>query len=559
MGRLTKDETNEVRDFERFLRRNQGTYCSKNGPPIWFQASVNLLQNALEVGELNEGRAYRDRLPSMPPQEATEDWHQTLIEFSIEIRDSPDEGCNGLLITVQGYPTPENRSETLWPTESTHRSAEAQHAVAQDLKRLPEQIRAVQAIIRSCDERGENPEDAPSLRIEEEEAPSPHDFSHRPESFNTEGLSNRPYRKSSDTGTVGQKPRARHGGIGLGGRFSRVEPAPGTTLPHSDPPRPFHPGRTLDSLSPVAKILPDVDPAGAVSPPSPPPSGSPILSAPGSISEFVDKAAELQAPDAPLHEEEREPGSATSARTIAESTPGESSSVTSYRLNQPPSVGPFISTSALAEEPRIRDAPRQPPAPVPGATGTLLDRAVEAPQVRSLALLDLDALRKEPGDLSEALAELEDWRAWLVDRPNGLLRASQAEVVEKLRLWHRAFDYYLAADPGQSYPFAPDPDKPQAFALAEARDKLVCLVRRQQAKVREVLARVDVERIEAEEGSPLIVGVTEKSPLATQPTDDEALHGRVARIEPGEGGYRAGGRVILIAHAICFEYVASEE
>ncbi len=179
--------------------------------------------------------------------------------------------------------------------------------------------------------------------------------------------------------------------------------------------------------------------------------------------------------------------------------------------------------------------------------------------MRSLDDLDLDALRKEPGDLSEALSELEDWFTWLVDRAQSLPGLSQAEVIEKLRLWHRAFDYYLAADPGQSYPFAPDPDKPQAFALAEARDKLVGLVRRQQEKVREVLGKCDVQRIEAEEGSPLIVGVTEKSPLATQPTDDEALHGRVARIEPGEGGYRAGGRVILIAHAICFEYVASEE
>ncbi len=182
----------------------------------------------------------------------------------------------------------------------------------------------------------------------------------------------------------------------------------------------------------------------------------------------------------------------------------------------------------------------------------MASRDLGAIQTRLRSLLD------ETEDLAEPLAELDDWSTWLVDRPQSLKGLSQAEVIEKLRLWHRAFDYYLAADPGQSYPFASEPGKPPAFAQAEARDKLVRLVRQQQKKVREVLANFDIERIEAEEGSPLIVGVTEKSQLATQPTDNEALHGRVARIEPGEGGYRAGGRVVLVAHAICFEYVTSE-
>jgi hypothetical protein len=401
MGKLTNNEIEVIRGLERFLQRGRKICSSKNGFPLWFQASLNLLRHALKVGRLEELREYRhDPLPSIPPQEETADWHQTLVDFSIETN-SPDEGSDRLRITIRGYPNPETRSETTWPTKSTEQSAGAQQRIASELQKLPERIREVQAIIKPVEARGDTlfqsaaPETAPSIP-----PPSPSEV---------------------DTDKPDDHELC-HGPV---------------------PPRP------------------DSEPPESATPPGPPP---------------------------------------------------------------------------------------QP--------GTNIDRIIEASAGLGAIRNRLQGCREEAGDLAEALGELEDWFTWLVDRAQSLRSLSQAEVIEKLRLWHRAFDYYLAADPGQSYPFSPEPDKPPAFTQAENRDKLVGLLKRQQAKVREVLALVAIERIEAAEGSPLVVGVIEKSQLATQPTDDDSLHGRVARVEPGEGGYRAGGRVFLVAQAICFEYVA---
>ena len=228
-----------------------------------------------------------------------------------------------------------------------------------------------------------------------------------------------------------------------------------------------------------------------------------------------------------------------------------------------PPQGPGPSPALPPEQEPAIPLPAPPslvPEPEPPPSGTPLDRELlkEPRPSLGLLLLRLKGRRNASDDYSDALLELEDWRTWLVDKPKELSGLSQAEVLEKLRLWHRPFDYYLATDPQSSYPLAEDPEKPAAITLPEAREVLAELLRGQQRQVREQLAKLGIERIEAEEGSSLIAGVVEKSPLESVPTDERDQHFRVARLEPGSGGYRAGGRVFLVAHAICYEYAGPE-
>lgn len=217
MGRLTNDEIEVIRGLERFLQAGRKICSSKNGFPLWFQASLNLLRHALKVGRLEELREYRhDPLPSIPPQEETADWHQTLVDFSIATN-SPDEGSDRLRITIRGYPNPETRSETTWPTKST---------IAQELQKLPERIREVRDIINSVEARSDTPEDVPLPRIGE---------AHKPK-----GLPSRRYRKNPDTETSGRKLPTTRTIVGtLSSDSPRVSPpSPRDETPSSRPPPP---------------------------------------------------------------------------------------------------------------------------------------------------------------------------------------------------------------------------------------------------------------------------------------------------------------------------------
>jgi len=141
------------------------------------------------------------------------------------------------------------------------------------------------------------------------------------------------------------------------------------------------------------------------------------------------------------------------------------------------------------------------------------------------------------------------WWVWLEEKREILQGLRDEDLRDKLRVWREALDYYLWTDPAEAILPAFTEASPPVGTLTPFLEHL----RKAQKALRQFLSEQGIERIEAPVGSEFIPGVVERSTKPPEPTEDPALHGRVYRIEPGEGGYRAQGRVLMPSYARRYE------
>ncbi len=115
---------------------------------------------------------------------------------------------------------------------------------------------------------------------------------------------------------------------------------------------------------------------------------------------------------------------------------------------------------------------------------------------------------------------------------------------------HAPLDQLLGAELAQAVA-----DDPRLGWLAEALPPAVTDLREETLVV---LAGRGIHRLVVASGAPATPG--EVVPLDDQPvlTDDRELDGRVARIEPGHGGWRLADRVVVPARAALYHYRAAD-
>ena len=160
----------------------------------------------------------------------------------------------------------------------------------------------------------------------------------------------------------------------------------------------------------------------------------------------------------------------------------------------------------------------------------------------------LEALRelaREEGSAGGGVSEAADWLAFLAEKAPLFEVLPEEQATEQLLRWHRVLDYYLWASPQEEL---------DLVALAghlgsQAAEALARRLGEAQERLRGVLAEKGLERIPAPTGSSFVAGVVEWSELGVEETSDPALHHRVFRLDPGEGGYRASGRILVPSHA----------
>lgn len=202
-----------------------------------------------------------------------------------------------------------------------------------------------------------------------------------------------------------------------------------------------------------------------------------------------------------------------------------------------PPATPANPTASLADNPALQG-------PL-GPLERIVWLATDARDLRSL----LSCLNSE-GACAEAAAVVDDWLAWFLDKGLPLKQMSATEVATRLEVGHRALDYFLFASPDKIHPMCDDGMTPSLSATA--RTKLVKMLGDLQAEVISLLRDKGIERMVAPEGSCLIPGMVDMSELGTVPTKNPRLHDKVAHVEPGEGGYRAGKTVLVRCYARCY-------
>ncbi|MDH7568174.1 MAG: hypothetical protein QHJ73_01140 [Armatimonadota bacterium] len=152
----------------------------------------------------------------------------------------------------------------------------------------------------------------------------------------------------------------------------------------------------------------------------------------------------------------------------------------------------------------------------------------------------------------EAAMAIHEWLVWVCEKLGSLTSLSEEELVLKVRLWGRRLDYYLWADPAEHL-------RPHIVPGDPLFDDsvMVPLVRHlseRQRDVREYLRAHGITRIEADSGSAFLPGLVERSDRPSEPTRDLRLDERVFRVEPGDGGYRLGEKVLIPSRARRYKY-----
>lgn len=172
------------------------------------------------------------------------------------------------------------------------------------------------------------------------------------------------------------------------------------------------------------------------------------------------------------------------------------------------------------------------------------------PELLQAAFNDLSPEAKPTPDAKE-FEWLVDASAWLEQWSGKLRVLSGADLDGKVKIIHQYLDYFLTTPPKFH-------DARQLIG-ADAQLALEQLIARQQAGLTEYLKQQGIARIDAGPGTETITGVIEINPSAEPvPTNDPNLHNRVARIAPGDGGFRHGKEVLVWARATLYRYVGSE-
>lgn len=191
--------------------------------------------------------------------------------------------------------------------------------------------------------------------------------------------------------------------------------------------------------------------------------------------------------------------------------------------------------------------PSGEPGPRSGHVRALLARA-GALASSPLVAAPTRALCKRLSKLAEAL----------LTGPRLLTEADEHEAAALLAELAADLDYQLHAPLDQLLGTELDravADDPRLGWLTEALPPVVTTLREEALAV---LAGRGIHRLVVASGAPATPG--EVVPLDDQsvPTDDRELDGRVARIEPGHGGWRLAERVVVPARAALYHYRAPD-
>jgi hypothetical protein len=201
-------------------------------------------------------------------------------------------------------------------------------------------------------------------------------------------------------------------------------------------------------------------------------------------------------------------------------------------------------TEAIVEE--------VPPEADPWTRLNYLLRQRDVPYADLLEILR--PLSDETGNLHQKKAiELMAWLTWLTEKQDLLGTLTDEQLAARLLQWQRNVDYYLWTDPAEVENLLSSDTEAPALTV-EQRQHLVDRLRNEQSQFRELLASRGVQRIEAFEGSLFQVGQVERSQRPTRPTSNRDFHDKVYHIEPGEGGYRFGDRILMPSRARRYEY-----
>lgn len=193
--------------------------------------------------------------------------------------------------------------------------------------------------------------------------------------------------------------------------------------------------------------------------------------------------------------------------------------------------------------------PKPPAEPRPlSELEELIARGPRIPELRAgLQRIADDATHPERETAGVMLA----WLVWLTEKKTVLEGLQGSELIDKLRFWQGPLDYYLWANPEEEILLT---FKPSPQALEPLNNYFLADLKARQQRLQQFLAEQGIKRIEAVPGSPFVPGVVERSSKPPQPTSDPALHDRVYRVEPGEGGYRFQGHVLMYSLARRYEY-----
>lgn len=147
-------------------------------------------------------------------------------------------------------------------------------------------------------------------------------------------------------------------------------------------------------------------------------------------------------------------------------------------------------------------------------------------------------------------ATLNSWLTWLYERPSVLTALPESERVDKFCTWRVKLDYYLYTPPTQL-----DSLELLAGLRPSDRQRVIKSLEQQQLAVQSQIGRLGISRMETPPGSDFVCGVIEISRKEALPTHKPEEDGKVARIEPGEGGYKLGTRILAptLARPYCLD------
>lgn len=194
--------------------------------------------------------------------------------------------------------------------------------------------------------------------------------------------------------------------------------------------------------------------------------------------------------------------------------------------------------------PTFEDLPTEPPAQ------SALERLLQSELAPAEFKAELQKIADDETALEQAAARVMlHWWVWLEEKREALQGLRGEDLLNKLSAWRGALDYYLWADPREAIL----PALAEASLPKEAVGSFLDHLQNAQKTLRQFLSEQGIERIDAPAGSEFIPGVIERSNKPPELTDDPSLCDRVCQIEPGEGGYRARGRVLMPSYARRYE------
>ena len=169
------------------------------------------------------------------------------------------------------------------------------------------------------------------------------------------------------------------------------------------------------------------------------------------------------------------------------------------------------------------------------------------PGLRQFYLDYFDKLSQQefPPDTYELICELTGWCQWLLDKLYGIVDLPENALTEQVQLLGPRLDYFLYTSPADF--------KNQLIQRSWPSDEATLFIETLQYCQKDLQSRLkarQLERIEVEPGRAFTPGVVNRKEAVVEPTRDPNLHDRIARLDPGDGGYTMRGKVLFPSRAV---------